>query len=356
MALVRETSETIKVKRLQGKIVLEEAVGCPFFDAMGTVPQRTLIHGMSELICDPELFEDIQVRLDDVPKRLASMDQSGIAYAVVSLTSPGIEGVMNAKTAVDLARKTNDYIYEKYVKAHPDRFGFFCCVPLQDPEAATLELERCVLQLGAKGALVNGFSNVSEEDVDAVQYLDDPKTEPLWEALSILDVPLYLHPRSPPLSQQRLYQGYPCLAQAPLGFGVETTGHALRIMCSGVLDRYPNLRIILGHCGEFLPFIIHRTDQRMATAPPGSSGAHQKPIIEYFQQNFFATLAGVRRESTLRSTLDELGESRVMFSVDYPYESCEEASDWFDGLQMNENTRRALAYENARKILKIDQT
>ncbi|KAK0113446.1 hypothetical protein ONS95_013704 [Cadophora gregata] len=355
MALNRKTTETIKVDRLPRKIALEEAVGSPFFVAHGTHPPTPMIIGMKDGLppYNTPFLEDIDDRLNNVSKRLESMDASGIAYAIVSLTCPGVEGILDADEAVDLARKTNDALYEMYVKAHPTRFGFFCSVPMQKPEEAAKELERCVKELGAKGALINGFTNIDKNDVSKVRYLDDPVCEPFWKKLSELDVPLYLHPRIPPLDQQRMYVDLPNLSQAAYGFGVETAGHSLRIMCSGILDRYKNIQIILGHCAESLPFLVHRIDHRMAIGIRGTNGPYEKSMMYYLQNNFIATLAGVRRESTMRNTIDEMGESRVLFSVDYPYESNEDAADWFDGMQLNENTRSAIGWENARRIFKL---
>lgn len=356
MALNRETSQTIKVERINGKIALEEACGSPFFVAHGTTPPTPMITGMENGLppYNTPFLEDIDDRLNNVEKRVASMDQSGIGYAIVSLTCPGVEGILDAEEAVDLAEKTNDAIHEKYVKAYPGRFGFFCSVPLQNPEAAAAELERCVTKLGAKGVLVNGFTNVSKDDISKVQYLDEPQCEPFWKKLSELDVPIYLHPRIPPMNQQRMYEGYPNLSQAAYGFGIETAGHALRIMCSGVFDRYPKVQLILGHCAESLPFLAHRIDHRMAIGIRGTNGPYAKSIQYYLQNNVYATLAGVRRESTMKNTIEELGEARTLFSVDYPYESNEDAADWFDGMQMNENTRAAIGWQNAKRLFKLD--
>ncbi|KAJ9622085.1 hypothetical protein H2203_006966 [Taxawa tesnikishii (nom. ined.)] len=302
-SIPRETNQTLRVQRCPGKIAIEEACGSPFWNASLTVPEAPLItHFEGTLPFSEEVIHDIKGRLNDVDLRIKSMDQSGIGFEIISLTSPGIEGVADAKTAVE----------------HPDRFGFFACVPMQDPKAAAQELERAVTKLGAKGVLINGYSNINPDNMSDVQYLDAEVCTPFWDMLSKLDVPMYIHPRNPPPNQQRIYWDYPAMCQAAFAFGNETAGHAVRIMCSGLLDKYPNT------------------------------------MMYYFQNNFIATLAGVRRESTLRNTLEELGEGRVLFSVDYPYESNEEASDWFDGLQMNENTRRQIASENAKRWLKLD--
>lgn len=128
-------------------------------------------------------------------------------------------------------------------------------------------------------------------------------------------------------------------AQTAYSFGVETVGHALRIMCSGILDLYPSVRIILEHCAEALPFLIHRIDERMKMASPGIIWPQMKTMREYLHQKFYATIAGVRSDNAFRATLHVMGENRVMYSVNYPYESNEEAADWVDNLEISENTR-----------------
>ena len=354
ITIPRTTTKTVEVERLEGKIAIEEAVNSPYFNAAATYPVTQSIKGWDGMPANGTVGADIMHRLDDVLMRLESMDRSGISYAVVSLTSPGIEGVLDADTAVELARKTNDAMYEKYPKAHPTRFGFFACVAMQKPEEAAKELERAVTQLGAKGVLINGYCNLSTADLDDVRYLDEPACEPFWAMLNKLQVPLYIHPRSPPPGQQRIFQGYPALALASFAFATETGGHALRIMCSGLLDRHPNVRIILGHVAEGLPFFIHRAQERLKLAVENTNGAHTKSLMYYFNNHFFATLAGVKRASTLHAGIAEMGESRVLFSVDYPYESNEEQADWFDSLPLATSTHRALASENAKRILKLD--
>ncbi|KAJ5653672.1 amidohydrolase 2 [Penicillium lividum] len=352
MALNREIIKSVRHPRRAGKIAIEEAVGSPLFAAHQNYPPRPGIKGLDDLPFNPQFLADVESRLDDVNLRLKSMDQCGIQYAILSLTSPGIEGVGDTATAIRFSRETNNAIYHKYVEQHPSRFGFFACVAMHDPKEAAKELERAVTQLGAKGVLVNGFTNLDDHD-ERLRYLDAPECEPFWEMLHRLNVPLYLHPRLPPTHQQVLYNQYPNLAMASYGFGVECAGHALRIMCSGILDKYP-VKIILGHCAEALPFIIHRADHRMNIGNPGSNGKHTKPLMYYFKTHFYATLAGVRRHSTLRNTIEELGESRVMFSVDYPYESNEDAVDWFDALEINENSRAAISHQNAMRLFGLN--
>lgn len=159
-----------------------------------TYPKSSVVAGVDKVNFSEENMKDIHRRLDDIDARLLSMEQSGIGYAILSLTSPGIEGILDADTAIDFARRSNDHIYQKYVEAYPDRFGFFCSVPLQKPQEAARELERCVTELGAKGVLVNGFTNMSTSDVNHVRYLDETESEPFWAMLAKLNVPItFIH-------------------------------------------------------------------------------------------------------------------------------------------------------------------
>jgi gamma-resorcylate decarboxylase len=309
--LNRKTNVTISVKRMEGKIALEECVGVPFFNCNGTTPATTLAGGAIY----PDFLEDAAKRLQDLDLRLQSMDQTGIAYAILSLTSPGTEGIADAKMAIEMSRKSNDHLYEKHVKPHPDRFGFFACLPMQDPVAAAKELERAVTKLGAKGALINGFSNIDPNDMSKIQYLDEPVCAPFWAKLAELNVPLYLHPRTSMTDQQRLYTSYPAMIGAGYGFGVETAGHALRITCSGILDQYPHVQILLGHGAEALPFWIRRMDNRIGVCTPETRGPHKQEPSYYLQNNFYATLAGIQNWSTVKQTMEEMGLERTLFSV-----------------------------------------
>ncbi|MBV8440810.1 MAG: amidohydrolase family protein [Hyphomicrobiales bacterium] len=147
-----------------------------------------------------------------------------------SLTSPGVQGVRDAKQAIALARDANDYAAQ-FVKAHPDRLSALAAVPLQDPRAAADELERAVVDRGFKGALVNGYTNLGSDE--RVQYLDEPPAREFWERVAKLRVPVYLHPREPLPSQRRAIQGYPELAGSAWAFAYETASHAIRLMLSG---------------------------------------------------------------------------------------------------------------------------
>ncbi|EXJ80430.1 hypothetical protein A1O1_08575 [Capronia coronata CBS 617.96] len=336
---------------LRGKIALEEHSMTDHFDATKTLPdsENTSEHAFN----DEAYMSDVVKRLADVESRVKDMDASGIDISCVSLTMPGIEGIFDAPTAVSMARKVNDQLHKTYrTGPHAHRFRVWGCVPMQDPEAAAAEAERCIKQLGCCGILINGHSNIGGPNT--IQYLDEPQCEPFWAKIHELDVPVYLHPRLPAPDQQRAFRGYDFLLGSAYAFGRETAEHALRLMVSGLFDRYPNCKVILGHCGEGLPFTIHRVDHRLRHSQPGKSGPHKHPLAHYLNTNFWATCSGVQREGTLLDTIREMGEERVLFSVDYPYEDMQELSAWFDGLQLSENTRKRVGFLNARALLKLD--
>ncbi|WP_239452092.1 amidohydrolase family protein [Frondihabitans sp. PAMC 28766] len=194
----------------------------------------------------PEFYADMAARLPDVTQlRLPDMDANGIAMQVLSLTVPGIEVEVDPVRAVENARFVNDSLAE-IIAAHPGRFAAFAALPLQDPDAAVVELHRAVEQLGFVGALVN--------DHILGVYLDDSRFDQLWAALAELKVPLYLHPGMPPADEWHVLSAHPELGGALWSCQATTGGHAMRVVMSGVFDRHPGATMILGHAGEFLPF------------------------------------------------------------------------------------------------------
>lgn len=295
----------------------------------------------------------VQERLVDVDARLAEMDVCGIDQSILSLTSPGIQSIIDADLAVETARAVNDHLHEQFVAAHPDRFACFAAVAMQAPEQAASELERAVTQLGAKGAMVNGYTNVG--DAQTGRYLDAPENAVFWAKAAELDVPVYLHPRESLPSQQRAYDGYACLVGSAWGFGHETATHAVRLMLSGLFDEHPGLQIILGHLGEGLPFTLPRLEHRLAKQREGVGlGRARKPVSHYFAANFLLTTSGHFHTNALKNAISEIGVDRVLFSADYPFETMQDAAEWFDGCLLSENDKRRVGRTNALWIFGLE--
>jgi predicted TIM-barrel fold metal-dependent hydrolase len=304
--------------------------------------------GDSRNFVGAETWRDLRERLLDVQElRLHEMDDNGIEMMLLSLNSPAIQAITDPKAAAEVARRANDTLAGDISK-RPDRFRALAALPMQDPDLASRELERCVADLGFKGALVNGYSQVNSA-ANAVYYDGKPYWS-FWEVVERLDVPFYLHPREP--SERKAYEGHPWLTGPTYGFGAETALHALRLMGSGIFDRFSGLKIILGHLGEALPFMLFRIDERIAWSPMGYPA--KKKISEYFQANFYITTAGNFRTQSLIASLLEVGPQRILFSTDYPFEEVGKAARWFDSAPISEIDRRLIGRENAVKLFGLN--
>jgi len=291
----------------------------------------------------------VDSHLLDVDERIKIMDATGVERTILSLTSPGIQSITDTELAVKVARDTNDLVKRNFVDQRPGRLSMFACLPTQDGAAAAAELRRAVGELGAVGALINGYTNVT--DADTARYLDDDAYEPMWAAVADLGVPVYLHPREPLPVQQAIYAGYESLVGSAWGFAHETATHAVRLMLSGLFDRHPGVQVILGHLAEGLPFLLPRLEHRLDKQQDGAGlGTARRKVSEYFSDNFYATTSGHFHTRTLFNTIAELGVDRVMFSADYPYETMEEAAGWFDSSLLSANDARKIGRENARRL------
>lgn len=323
-----------------GKVTLEEHFVFP-----GAID--TTFHPIG---IDPQVWRNIEARLLDIEQyRLPEMDAHGIAMQVVSLNANGIQGESHRARAIEHARQANDWLAEKYLAAHPTRFAGFAAVPMQDPKGAADELERAVKQLNFKGVLINGYSDVG--DGQAGEYLDLPKFEVFWERTQALEVPVYLHPRIPMPSQRLIYQGHDELLGPMWAFGAETAAHALRLITSGLFDRFPRQQLILGHMGEGLIAMMARAQRRFEYASCGKT--LQKPLTQYVRENFHITTSGNFHTPTLNNVIAEMGIDRVLFSVDYPYERTIEGAEWFDSCPLEGEERAKVAGDNARRLLKL---
>jgi gamma-resorcylate decarboxylase len=298
------------------------------------------------------LWAELRSRLLDIhEKRLPLMDKYGIEMMVLSLNAPAVQGIPDVKRAAEVSRMANDSLAEQ-IQKRPGRFAGLAALPMQDPEAAAAELTRSVKQLRFKGALVNGFSQL--KTMDHAVYYDLPQYWPFWETLEKLDVPFYLHPRNPLHTQQQIYEGHPWLLGPTWAFAVETATHALRLMASGLFDKYPRLQIILGHLGEGLPSSIWRADHRIRKFPRGIPAS--KPLSEYLRSNFYITTAGNFRTQTLIGVMMEVGAERLLFSTDYPFEEISDAADWFNKASISETDRVNIGRLNAMKLFKLGST
>ena len=325
---------------MKGKIAFEEHMAIN-----ETLGETKAFAGESASFDD---FKQNILDLDD--QRLAGMDRNGIELAILSLNAPGVQSILDRDQAVETAIKGNNAMAAAIAR-HPTRYAGLAALPMQDPAAASAELERCVNELGFKGAMVNGFTQRDVED--SAVYYDIAEYRDFWAKVSDLDVPFYLHPRMQLLSQSANMEDHPWLRSAPWGFAVETSIHALRLCGSGLFDDFPNLKIAIGHLGESIPYNLWRIDARMRFSPRGYRG--KRPLGDCFREHFHVTTSGNFCNATFRCALEMLGKDRLYFCTDYPFERMDDAAQWFDSTDViSDEDRLQIGRQNAIDLFKLD--
>jgi len=286
----------------------------------------------------------VSARLDDVGQgRIAEMDAAGIDIQVLSHGAPSVQR-LEAELAVRLARGANDRLAET-VRSHPDRFAGFAMLPTADPKAAADELERAVTKLGFKGAMVHGLTGGL--------FLDDKRFWPIFERAQALDVPLYMHPAVPHPAVIDVYykdyvEKYPNILRAAWGFTVETATQGIRLVLSGVFDAYPGLKIILGHLGEGLPFLLWRINMALVR-----DGAGPNWFRDTFREHFWITTSGFFSDPALLCCMMEMGVDRILFSIDYPFVENQPGTDWVHRIPLCDEDKAKILSGNTKRLLKL---
>ena len=278
------------------------------------------------------------------PERLADMDRAGINVQVLSAGGPGAD-LLDPVEGLRFARDHNDQL-KQIADRHPARFSGFAHLPMSAPDAAADELERAVIMLGLKGAMINGTINGL--------FLDDARFAPILARAERLGVPLYLHPSLPPEPVRRAYyQGLPddaglLLSGPGFGWHAETAVHVLRLVLAGALDRYPKLKLIVGHMGEGLPAMMGRIDETFA-----EFGARHlaRSVTVTLHEQLWITTSGFFTLPPFLAALLAFGADRLLFSVDYPFSSNRTGAEFLSSLPVSPDDRRKIAHANADALL-----
>ncbi|MAF49482.1 MAG: amidohydrolase [Rhodospirillaceae bacterium] len=276
--------------------------------------------------------------------RLKHMDEGGVDKQLIFITSPGVQ-VFAADLGRRLAEEAND-ILSGAVRAHPDRFDGLAAIAPQAPDDAAKELERAK-GLGLKGVVINSHTKG--------EYLDNAAYRPILEAAESLGMPIYIHPRNPPPSMLQPFAERH-LERSLWGFQTETALHALRMIVSGVFDDFPKLKIVLGHLGEGLPFWLDRIDRHFSWG--ANSGdtvpfwTAKRPPGEYFLENFYIPSSGHNWDPAVRFVEEVVGEDRLMFAVDYPYENCRAQVDQAGAITLKNPEK--FYHLNAERVFKLN--
>jgi predicted TIM-barrel fold metal-dependent hydrolase len=288
--------------------------------------------------------ESARKALDMGAARLADMDAGGIDVQVLSYG--GFAQMLPAAQSIELNRAANDRLAAA-TQLHPTRFAAFATLPWQAPEAAARELERTVKQLGFKGALINGRPGET--------FLDDARHEPILAALNELRVPLYVHPGLPlPAVQAPYYGGFERELAARLsmfawGWHNEAGIQVVRMLLAGVFDRHPKLQVISGHWGEMVPFFL----QRLEDSIPQEASGLQRPIVQTYREHVYVSPSGMLTMPHFQFVHALMGSERILYSIDYPYQSLDGARAFLSALAVSDAERSLIAHGNADRLLRL---
>ncbi|KAI8652126.1 2-amino-3-carboxymuconate-6-semialdehyde decarboxylase [Fusarium sp. Ph1] len=247
--------------------------------------------------------------------RIRRMDAGGIEFQVLSHTAGYTEDTLNYKAV------NNDMA--DAVAKNPTRFAAFAHLPMADPSKAADELRRCINELGFKGALVNNHAGG--------RYYEGPEYNSFWATLEELDVPLYWHLTMPTSTMADRYQGsyspQASMGMSPFAFGwhFDTATHILRLYAAGVFDRFPKLKIILGHFEESLPFSLEPVQWFSA-----SCGPINRSFQLVYAENFWFTTSSLKGVAPLACMLQNTKLDRIIFGIDYPFLRMQDGVEWID--------------------------
>jgi predicted TIM-barrel fold metal-dependent hydrolase len=287
----------------------------------------------------------VKDKIEDVGSgRIKSMDEAGIDVQILSHGAPSAQK-LDADTGPGIAMAANDKLYE-ICQANPDRLAGFGALATADPISAADELERSVTKLGFKGAMIHGLTG-------GELFIDDSQFWPIFERAAALDVPIYLHPGIPHENVIEAYlsdyiEKYPGFLNAGWGFTMETATAGIRMVLSGVFEKYPNLKIILGHLGETLPFLMWRID--LALNRPGNDGIEFRKI---FSNNFYITTSGFFSDPALMLCIQEMGIDHILFAIDYPFVANEPGPKWMERVMLNSEDKGKILHGNSERLLKM---
>jgi len=301
--------------------------------------QPSLIKALNPFGGTGGLWDTLGAKLGDLGEaRIRQMDADGIDMQLLLLSSPGVQ-TLEESLAIELAAMSNDRLSEA-TRKHPHRLAGLASVAPQNPVAAADELRRAVTKLGLKGAVINSHTNG--------EYLDDRKFWPILESAQELDVPIYIHPRDPspqlggPLGIPGFLVGW--------AWALEVGTHAIRLIGAGIFDEFPRLKIVIGHMGECIPFLLPRLDNRYTR----DRGPKRKWMpSEYFKQHFFVTTSGMNYPRQIVMTVEELGIDRVLFAADWPFENSAEAVAGMEAAPLSDEDKRKIFHTNAERVFKL---
>lgn len=313
---------------------LFEKEGTPGYESMAAV--KKMFSG--------EQYEAACRNVSDIGEgRLCMMDAVGLDMQILSICSANME-ILPPERAIYYAKLSNDILAEGIAK-HPDRLRGFAAIPTGAPKEAAKEIGRCAEMKGFCGIIVNGHING--------HYLDEPQFEPILDTAAKLHMPIYIHPALPPKQIIDIYYSVEdqyaqsVLASGGWGWHIETGVHVLRLIASGAFDRHPDLKVVVGHLGEGLPFFM----ERLYNATKGNL---EKAYPEYLKENIYYSISGFHDPDLLDFVMKKVGDEHILFSTDFPFNPPNEEVEFFRQTDIGMDSRRKIAYENAEGLFKLN--
>ncbi len=291
-----------------------------------------------------EEFKAVQLgsgeKITDENVVMSLMDEAGIDIQVLSLTSPGVVTV-KADVGASLSKIVNDD-FARLVEKYPDRFRAFAAIPLQDTERALKELDRAIEVLGLHGAVVP--SNIAGKSIDS------PELWPFYERVMHLDIPIYIHPTIPAIKGM---EGYGL--DVIVGWLFDSTLAILRLILSGVLEKFPELKVILAHLGSTVPYIIERIDMlsKKTSQQFGALSNIREIPSKYFKRIYVDTVSFYK--PALMCGYATQGPDKLLLGSDYPWGDLKRTVTIIEELNIPEEDKQKIFYQNAAKLLRIKQ-
>jgi len=294
-------------------------------------------------------LQDMLQDLGDL--RLSHMDEFGIDRQLLLLTAPGVQ-VVRPGEGTPLAREAND-IAADACRRHPSRFSALAAFDPRDVAGSVAEIGRAMGELKLNGAVLNSHFQG--------HYIDEQEYWPILEALEAHDAPLYIHPTAPfnaPHYETRGFFG------ALAGFPHDVWLHTMGLIFSGAFDRFPKLKLVIGHLGECLPLHLYRFDWMQGNAD-GRAGLRadigggqepvklRHPVSHYFHNNIWITTSGVGWEPAIKFCMEVMGADRVLYAMDYPYQQSSDEVAAYDRLRITPEEKKALMEDNARSLFRL---
>ena len=281
--------------------------------------------------------------------RIPTMDKFGIDIQIVSPNAQAVQYLHDAGRAVEMAEKINDMTGD-FVAQAPKRFRGLALLPMQDPKAAAREAGRCVSEKKFVGAFIHGQTGLGD-----YPYYDDPCYDVLWDKLEELDVPLYIHPRSPEADQIKAFKGCEELLGNTWHWGFVTGTIILRMVFNGVFERHPRLKVIIGHMGETIPYCLKRIDEGYECRRLWEQGKITNPPYYYLKRNLYIATSGGFQPETMACAIEALGIDKILFGTDYPHFPTESAVCQLEACRLTKEELEKICYKNAQRLFALPE-